>query len=197
MSLPSAGSTWKFKGIDEPGTQRISVVLSFVYLEQPSPRRIFAPLHHREMIGRILEHIGPPHVLASPPHNPPAFAAQASRIDTKVYPLENCAMIKVHSYGSDCVREVRRILRDLCLKQVAAIDLFLPLDDPTTCFVTAELEKLGFFFSGIQPEAGRGDALILQYLNNIPLDYDKVQVFSDLARDLLAYIRRLDPNENL
>jgi anti-sigma regulatory factor (Ser/Thr protein kinase) len=195
--LATSPTTWKFKGIDEPGTQRISVVLSFVYLEQPSPRQIFAPLHHREMIGRILEHIGAPHVLASPPQKPPSLAVQASRIDTKVYPLENCAMIKVHDYGSDSVREVRRILRELCLKQVAAIDLFLPLDDPTTCFVTAELEKLGFFFSGIQPEVGRGDALILQYLNNIPFDYDKVQVFSDLARDLLAYVRRLDPNENL
>ena len=195
--LATSPATWKFKGIDEPGTQRISVVLSFVYLEQPSPRQVFAPPHHREMIGRILEHIGAPHVLASPPHNPPSLAAHASRINTKVYPLENCAMIKVHDYGSDCVREVRRILRELCLKQVAAIDLFLPLDDPTTCFVTAELEKLGFFFSGIQPATGSGDSLILQYLNNIPFDYDKVQVFSDLARDLLAYIRRLDPNENL
>jgi anti-sigma regulatory factor (Ser/Thr protein kinase) len=195
--LATSPATWKFKGIDEPGTQRISVVLSFIYLEQPSQRRIFAPPHHREMIGRILEHIGAPHVLASPPQNQPSLPLQASRIDTKVYPLENCAMIKVHSYGSDSVREVRRILRELCLKQVAAIDLFLPLDDPTTCFITAELEKLGFFFSGIQPEAGPGDSLILQYLNNIPLDYDKIQVFSDLARDLLAYIRGLDPNENL
>lgn len=195
--LATSPATWKFKGIDEPGVQRISVVLSFVYLQQHSPRRIFAPPHHGEMIGRILEHIGAPHVQASPPHNPPSLAAHASRINTKVYPLENCAMIKVHDYGSDCVREVRRILRELCLKQVAAIDLFLPLDDPATCFVTAELEKLGFFFSGIQPATGSGDSLILQYLNNIPFDYDKVQVFSDLARDLLAYIRRHDPNENL
>ncbi len=195
--LATSPATWKFKGIDEPGIQRISVVLSFVYLEQPSPHRIFAPPHHREMIGRILEHIAAPHVLASPPQNPPSLPDQASRINTKLYPLENCAMITVHSYGPDTVREVRRILRDLCLKQVAAIDLFLPLDDPTTCFITAKLEKLGFFFAGIQPETGSGDALILQYLNNIPFDYDKVQAFSDLARDLLAYIRNHDPNANL
>ena len=195
--LATSPATWKFKGIDEPGTQRISVVLSFVYLKQPSPRRIFAPPHHRDMLGRILEHIGAPHVPASPPQNPPSLPDQASRINTKVYPLENCAIIKVHGYGSDSVHEVRRILRDLCLKQVAAIDLLLPLDDPTTAFITAKLEKLGFFFSGILPETGRGDSLILQYLNNIPFDYDKVQVFSDLARDLLAYIRRHDPNENL
>ncbi len=195
--LATSPATWKFKGIDEPGTQRISVVLSFAYLEQPGPRRIFAPPHHREMIGRILEHIAAPHVLVAPPQNPPALAAQASRIDTKVYPLENCAMIKVHGYGSDCVREVRRILRELCLKQLAAIDLFLPLDDPTTAFITAELEKLGFFFAGIQPETGRGDALVLQYLNNIPFDYAKVHASSDLAQDLLAYIKKHDPNENL
>lgn len=194
--LATSPTTWKFKGIDEPGDQRISVVLSFVYLKQPSPRRIFAPPHHREMIGRILEQFAAHHVLASP-QNPPPLPDQGSRINTKVYPLENCAIIKVHGYGSDSVREVRRILRDLCLKQVAAINLLLPLDDPTTAFITAKLEKLGFFFAGIHPETGRGDSLILQYLNNIPFDYDKVQTFSDLARDLLAYIRRHDPNENL
>lgn len=195
--LATSPATWKFKGIDEPGTQRISVVLSFVYLEQPDPRQVFAPSHHREMIGRILEHIDAPHILESPPREQPSLPLQASRIDTKVYPVENCAMIQVHDYGSDGVREVRRIQRELCLKQVAAIDLFLPLDDPTTAFITAELEKLGFFFAGVQPETGRGDALVLQYLNNIPFDYDKVQVYSDLARDLLAYIKEHDPNENL
>lgn len=194
--LATSPATWKFKGIDEPGTQRVSVVLSFTYLEQPSPRRIYAPPHHAAMIARILEHIAAPHVLA-PPTEPPAFPDSTSRIDTKVYPLENCALVSVHHYGSEIVREVRIILRELCLKQVAAIALFLPLDDPITCFVTAELEKLGFFFAGIQPETGSGDSLILQYLNNIPLDYAKVQAYSDLARDLLAYIRNHDPNANL
>lgn len=195
--LATSPATWKFKGIDEPGIQRISVVLSFVYLEQPRPRRIFAPPHHAGMIGRILEHIAAPHALTPPPRNQPSFSGSASRIKTKVYPLESCALITVHDYGSDVVREVRRILRELCLKQVAAIDLFLPLDDPITCFAAEEMEKLGFFFAGIQPETGAGDALILQYLNNIPFDYEKVHVSSDLARDLLDYIRSQDPNENL
>jgi serine/threonine-protein kinase RsbW len=76
---------------------------------------------------------------------------------------------------------------------VAAIDLFLPLQDPLTYFLTEELEKLGFFFAGIEPETFIGEALILQYLNNIDLDYEKVQVYTDMARDILAHIKKHDP----
>jgi serine/threonine-protein kinase RsbW len=59
------------------------------------------------------------------------------------------------------------------------------------------VEDLGFFFAGILPEGfADGNALILQYLNNVPFDYDTVRVESPVALELLAYIRAHDPNQN-
>jgi hypothetical protein len=35
--------------------------------------------------------------------------------------------------------------------------------------------------------------LILQYLNNVDLDYSKISAYSEAAKELLAYIQKLDP----
>jgi serine/threonine-protein kinase RsbW len=77
------------------------------------------------------------------------------------------------------------------------VNLFLPLEDPKTGVLTAEMERLGFFFAGILPETSLGDVLILQYLNNVGLDYSKIQTYSPIAQDILAYIQARDPNGDL
>jgi serine/threonine-protein kinase RsbW len=53
---------------------------------------------------------------------------------------------------------------------------------------------MGPFFAGVMPESLIGDALILQYLNNVDLDYSKILLVSDVAKELLTYISGRDPN---
>jgi serine/threonine-protein kinase RsbW len=55
-------------------------------------------------------------------------------------------------------------------------------------------EKLGVSFSGILPGALPADASILQFLNNVPLDYSRIRVASRTAKGVLAYVQQLDPN---
>lgn len=195
--LATSPATWRFKGIAEENEQRISVVLSFKYIEMPPSRPVYAPPEHREMIASLYENIKAGHVCTVPAMTTPPFAGDESIIETSVFASESCGEIWVNRCGVNIVREIRGILRDLCLKQIAAINLFLSLEDPTTYFITTELEKIGFFFAGILPETDIGDVLILQYLNNVALDYDKVQVYSDTAKALLAYIQDRDPNASL
>jgi len=92
---------------------------------------------------------------------------------------------------------VRKLLRRFCLDQMAAINLFLSLEDPGAALMAEEFEKLGFFFAGILPCSKIGEAVILQYLNNVDLDYSKITAYSDVAKDVLAYIRERDPNSSL
>ncbi|MBN1664463.1 MAG: ATP-binding protein [Deltaproteobacteria bacterium] len=195
--LATSPITWRFKGIVDENDQRISVVLSFRYVEVPPPRTLFAPPQHREMIVKLYENIRAGHVCAAPETDAPSFAGNESVIETSIFASESCGEIWVKRYGARAVREIRGILRDLCLKQIAAINLFLSLEDPATSFITEELEKLGFFFAGILPETGIGDVLILQYLNNVAFDYGKVQAYSDMAKEILVYIQARDPNASL
>ena len=192
--LATSPATWRFKGIADENDQRISVVLSFRYVEVLPARTLFPPPQHREMIVKLYRNIRAAHVFAAPETDTPSFTGDESVIETSIFTSESCGEIWLKRYGTQVIREIRAILRDLCLKQIAAINLFLSLEDTATYFITEELEKFGFFFAGILPETHIGDVLILQYLNNVAFDYSKVQAYSDVAKEILAYIQARDPN---
>lgn len=65
----------------------------------------------------------------------------------------------------------------------------LPLFEPATAMVCDGLEGLGFIFAGLLPEwFDSGDALRLQYLNNVSLDLDQLKTATALGRELVAYV---------
>ena len=146
------------------------------------------------MIEAAYRNIGASHAFAVPAAKVD-LPAEESRIDSRIFASESCGEIHVMKPGQQVVREVRVALKSMCVKQIASISLFLNLADPATFYLTEELEKLGFFFAGILPQAAVGEALVLQYLNNVELDYSKIQAHSDMAKRLLAYIQQRDPNQ--
>ena len=101
----------------------------------------------------------------------------------------------IDRYGRNIVNELRNKVKEICQQKTEIINLFLNLSDPLTGTYAPQFEKLGFFFAGILPGGFRdGDALILQYLNNVPIDYAAIQVKSAIAKRLLAYVKEQDPN---
>jgi len=189
--LATSPMSWKFKGIPGDASQRISVVLAFKYMETPRRLTLYAPAHHRDMVAKLYRNLGVEHDFDTPSLAVPA--AGAPEILSSVNPAEGCAEIFVARYGDGVVREVRKLLRGFCLQQVAAVNLFLNLEDPATFLLTQEFEKLGFFFAGILPRARVGDTLMLQYLNNVDLDYSKIAAYTEAAKEILAYIQAHDP----
>jgi len=193
LLLATSPASWKFKGITD-ACQRISVLLSFKYMTPPVPYDIFIPEHHQAMVRKIYDNIGTVHNFITPAADQNRFDLRESILKTGVNELEGCAEIFVAAYGADILTQLRKTLRNYCLQQISAINLFLKLTDPLTYWLTEEIEKMGFFFAGILPETRIGDALILQYLNNVCLDYDKIQLLSDISRELFTYIKDRDPN---
>ncbi|MGA2986751.1 MAG: hypothetical protein ABSG32_23360, partial [Terriglobia bacterium] len=189
--LATSPMSWKFKGIAGDASQRISVVLAFKYMDAPRHLALYPPAHHRDMVAKLYQHLGVKHDFCTP--TPVAPAGGTPEILSSVNKAEGCAEIFVARYGEGVVREVRKLLRGFCLQQVAAINLFLNLEDPATFLLTEEFEKLGFFFAGVLPCARVGDSLILQYLNNVDLDYSKIAAYTDTAKEILAYIQAHDP----
>jgi len=198
LLLASSPETWVFKGIESDQVQRISVALSFKYLTAPATLTLYPPARHQPIIAHLYQNIGAPnHRFLNPDENFQQHLPAEAEILTDVLMTENCGEIHVVSYGDNVRHEVRKTLRELCLKNVAAIQLFLNLKDPITFFMTVEFEKMGFFFAGILPLALVGDALILQYLNNVRIDYDKIVLYTDEARQIRDYVREMDPNRDL
>lgn len=195
LLLATSPASWKFKGIPGDPSQRISVVLSFKYLVPPPAATFYVPPHHAEMIAKLYKGLG-----ASPEIEPvalPALPDEPSLIHSGLNEAEGCAEIFIERYGAAAAHEVRKLLRRYCLANIAAINLFLPLEQPATSALTSELESFGFFFAGVLPRARFGDALILQYLNNVDVDYSKITAYSQTAQEILAYIKARDPNASI
>jgi anti-sigma regulatory factor (Ser/Thr protein kinase)/ribosomal protein S18 acetylase RimI-like enzyme len=188
----------EFKGMDGKISHRLSLLMHFLFLQPPpDSQSIYAPPHHRDMLAAIYKELG------VAPEIKDAVAAEAQKDGSKsVFKIKvigsmNFARIMITRFGSHIGEELKIKVRELCLKKTEIVNLFLNLSDPLTSIYTAQFEKLGFFFSGILPGGfADGDALILQYLNNVPIDYDAIRVKSALAGKLVAYVREQDPNVN-
>jgi serine/threonine-protein kinase RsbW len=184
-----------FKGMHEKISYRVSMLLQFLYLKlPPASRSIYAPPNHADMIAALYEGLGVrPEIKKAMPAKAKKVTSSAIRI--KLVGSMSFARIIIDRYGMNIIDDLKTRVKELCLKKTQILNLFLNLSDPATCIYTQQFEKLGFFFAGILPAGlSDGDALILQYLNNVPIDYDAIQVKSTTARKLLAYVREHDPN---
>lgn len=187
--------TSTFKGIREKLHGRISLVLDFKYLNRPTRVAIHPPGHHKEMIRRIYQNLGISPTILTSEEGSPDTRDQTSVFRVKVYGLMEMALIFIERYGKNIVSEIKRKLRELCLKKIEIVNLYLDLSNSLTPRLTGQLEELGFFFAGLLPGGlSGGDALLLQYLNNVPVDYDEIRVASGMAEELVSYVRQFDPN---
>lgn len=195
LLLATSPASWKFKGISDDTSQRISVVLGFKYMEQPNAKKLYLPAEHNSIIQKLYNNIGGSIHEFVIPENIVYNLSGVSDISSSINELESCGEIHIKKFGTDIIKEIKKITRNMCVNNVAAINLFLDLEDEATPYVTAEIEKLGYFFAGILPETKIGDALILQYLNNVDIDYSKICAYSDVAKEILEYVKEKDPNK--
>ena len=186
-----------FKGMHGKIPYRGSMLVQFLYLQVPAARalKIYAPHHHKNMLAALYKELGvrPQIKQALPAKTKKAAATSIVKI-WQIASMSYARMI-IDRYGCNIVDELRNKVKEICLEKTEIVNLFLNLSDALTGTYAAQFEKLGFFFAGILPGGFKdGDALILQYLNNVPIDYDAIQVKSAIARKLLAYVREQDPN---
>jgi anti-sigma regulatory factor (Ser/Thr protein kinase)/predicted N-acetyltransferase YhbS len=183
-----------FKGIAEALNQRMAVILGFLRLRPSLQKIIYPPDSHLSTIETLYGEMGSSPLLGERFHSY-APSEKDSVIRTRLVSSMNFARIEVLTYGHNILKEIRSLLRELCLKRIDLVTLYLNLHDPGTHDLTGSFEEMGFFFAGILPEAlPNGDALILQYLNNLTVNYGEIQVESDTARRMLSYVKSRDPS---
>ncbi|MBA4417341.1 MAG: hypothetical protein C0392_05460 [Syntrophus sp. (in: bacteria)] len=186
-----------FKGIHAALAQRETVIYGFMVLKNPEGIVVYPPPLHQVFLEYIYKNLGLDRTFI-PPRSDTAGQAQTledvSIIKTTIVPTYNRAIIMIQRYGKNIMHDVKEILKELCLKKIDQITFYLPLKDPHTGLFCEEFEKLGFFMAGILPFYDIGDVLILQYLNNVAIDYSGIQVASEDAEHIKAYIRDHDPN---
>ncbi len=194
--LGYVASSVSFKEINEQLSQRETFVAAYQYIQKPDDVRIYAPRQHRSLIAKIYKHLGVNAKPIVPDGQAGTALARESvfKIKSSFFMPAGVATIEIVRYGASILAEMRSLLKQLCLKRYDLILMYLNMCDPGTFHFTEEFERLGFFFSGILPAASGGEVLILQYLNNVPIDYDQIKIHSKIGREMLDYIRQKDPN---
>jgi serine/threonine-protein kinase RsbW len=188
--------TADFKGLNGISSQKISMVMGFRYLQQPGIIELYPPLHHETIIRKIYAEMGVTPKIKWQKDDKLAVKNAESVFRINVIGPFKFARIIIDRYGGNIVTALKTKLKELCLKNIEVITLYLNLADPLTSHFCDQFEQLGFFFAGVLPMGlQRGDALILQYLNNVPIDYAHIQLESDLAKLVLSHIQEHDPNQ--
>jgi anti-sigma regulatory factor (Ser/Thr protein kinase) len=186
--------TSSFKYITDKLSQRDSMVIHYRYFNKPTMTKVFLPNHHKDFLLDIYANLGLTTELEAGECKLKSMPNQEGVVSTLVTNVQGVAKIHVETYGNNTITEVKTRLKDLCKEKFEVIYLYLDLGDPLTCLFTESFEQMGFFFAGLLPGGVGNDALILQYLNNVPIDYSKIHTKSDMAKRLVEYVMELDPN---
>ncbi len=192
-------SRTRFREIDEEERQRLTLLVSFRFFHAPSPRRFALPPKHREVLRNIYAHLEIPLEEFEPEENTfeTSLLQGKTEFQVRMDRQHRSGDIWLRSYGEDAQEELRRIFRGLCYEGIAAIYLYLPLEEKVTSHFCTKAEERGFFFAGVMPGSSGRDWLVLQYLHDVLLEYDAIQCEDPFGKELLAYVRSMDPEGDL
>lgn len=191
LLLAHSPKSLAFKGISDHATQRNSDLLGFRQLHAAELREVYPPVRHREVIERIYQNLGLP-IRCLDSGAEPAEVGKTV-IKAQVNTARSLCEIHVTHYGADLVWALKHELRRIRRNEVQLVEMYLNLHDPVTPWVVAEAEKLGFFFTGIVPEAATGDVVIMQFFNGIAVEYEELVIERPETAELLDYVKGLDP----
>jgi hypothetical protein len=175
--------TFHPKDVPSVAGQRQSYLRTFRFVRSPAPRTIYAPEPYREVLRGIYASLG----ATVSEFAVAGSAAPQSRTSMKVNG-RGYGVIAFELIGSNAAIELGQALRDVQALGARSVQLSAPLDDPGLSLLTEAARDLGFFFCGLGPSfADFRDLFLLQLLNE-PLDTSKLQLFTDLTKDLVAFI---------
>lgn len=168
--------------------RRQSAALFYTKLNDGHERPVYAPERHREVIGKTLELCELRGRLADPPAN--AQVATRSELHVEFDDDHNLALLTAREPGADLEDVVAAERHHLFHRRnLDAIYLDLPLENPATALLADHLERLGVSYAGIFPNPRTtGDVLRMQSLHRAQVKADDLAVASDHGSELLDYV---------
>ncbi len=112
----------------------------------------------------------------------------------RLNPATSVATLRVSEYGDDLRERLRDELRRLRESELRVIEASLDMTRPGAAAAAAQLEELGFIFTGVLPAGPQTDLATFEYFNGVLVDYDLMRIDSDETRELVAYVRAMDPD---
>jgi serine/threonine-protein kinase RsbW len=168
--------------------RRQSAALFYTKLNDGHERPVYAPPRHHEIIRQTLELCQLRGTLADPPAA--TELPERSELHVEVDSDHSLALITVKAPGADLETAMGAERHHLFhARNVDAVYLDLPLENPATALVADHLERLGVSYAGVFPNRQvDGDVLRMQSLHRVRITGDDIAVASDHGRELLDYV---------
>lgn len=174
---------------NERSEQRQSVVLYYLKTNQEPRRTIFINSKFAELTRKICAHAElDREVVEVVDENGIKPASGSTHYATSVKSDINVAYIKIETIGPDAEATIAVQTRQFCLKKIETIYLEFPLSEEYAAVLTSKANAMGFLFSGIVPELCEGDVLKMQYLNNVVIKPENINLAGELSKEILNVI---------
>jgi len=163
--------------------QRVTPIVYLRCFSQTPRRTVFVPEHHREIAARIFAQLGR-EVEFGEESGFDATGEVVFAFDE----FHRVGMIMVVRPGAESCKQVLTAYQALIQKSRADavfVDIFV--DQGGAAQIFAELERSGFFFSGVQPHVKFDRDLLRLQIQHTPIDLGLIQTANDIGRELLAY----------
>ena len=163
--------------------QRQSYLRVFRFLRQTEAREINMHPAYKEIVLRIYTMLGVTASVASPG----IAASKESRTGVTVN-NRGYGVIHFEQIGLEAAIELKQAMSDVRALGASSVQLSALVGDPGLPLLTEAARDLGFFFCGLGPAFAEGaDTFLLQSLSE-PLDIGKLQLFTDFAKELVAFV---------
>ncbi len=180
-----------FKALSGKTIQKESALLTYLPFKSPE-RSIYPPKKHREITADIFAQTSIPVIFENPDnYQPQVDEKRKNRPELTYSRMEVFNTADIISYSTEItiLDSIHTAMKRLCIEHTDVLYLFLNLEQPGCAKLADECEKLGFFFCGILPFGTSGHhTIILQYLNNIEIDFTKIKLNSKFAQKIQKYI---------
>ncbi len=162
--------------------QRVSLVTYFKYLQHPGPAPVYCPEHHRPIAESIFGTLG-----REVKFSESVTLAGSGEFVVAHDPDDARGEMTIRRAGADTIARLHKAAAELQSKS-EVVFAEVHANTPGAIEVCLELERMGYFFCGIEPrDEEAGDRIMMQMLMK-PLDLSLVQTADEMARDLLTYI---------
>jgi len=178
-----------FKNLSDELSQRLTCLLFFQWLQPATPRKVYVPEHHRAIIEKIYCNLECPVEFGAGSTISNASAAGHGTLTVKIDSGAAGAFLRAGDVGADTAQLIRHAKREIIERSHAeALYAELPLADPATPAIAAELETEGFGLLGVAPcFSSRGDILRLAYLVE-PLAREPIHTADEFTAELVDYV---------
>lgn len=174
MFLDAAGPVQQVGFTDGVIDHRMSYGVTHQPVAPLTPAALWIPSRYQEFVRHVLAATDYPLTVGEPRAG--EAVPTGSVIESAYDAHKELGTIRVHTVGTDLLADLDRILDQFRAAGAAAVQVWLPADQPALATVGAGLPTLRLAFAALLPEFGDlGNCLVLQWLRNPAVDVGAFQ----------------------